>query len=164
MKGHAEVIEALQAVLTLELTGINQYFIHSKMAKNWGYHRLAKYEWDESLDEMRHADKIIDRILFLEGAPNMVRYDKIMVGKDAKATLESDLALEIKAHEVQRRALETCNKHHDHVSRELLEHILVNEEEHIDWLETQLAKIEQLGIQHWLAHQQFDDEGEEAKD
>ena len=163
MKGHAEVLEALQQVLTLELTGINQYFIHSKLAKNWGYARLAKFEWDESLDEMKHADKIIDRMLFLDGAPNMARYDKIIVGKDAKSALESDLGLEMKAHDVQRKALETCTRHHDHVTRELLEHILVNEEEHIDWIETQLAKIEQLGIQHWLAHQQFGEGDEEAE-
>jgi bacterioferritin len=163
MKGHAEVLEALQQVLNLELTGINQYFIHSKLAKNWGYARLAKFEWDESMDEMRHADKIIDRMLFLDGAPNMARYEKIIVGKDAKSALESDLGLEMKAHDVQRKALETCNRLHDHVTRELLEHILVNEEEHIDWLETQLRKIEELGVQHWLAHQQFGEGDEEAE-
>ena len=161
MKGHADVLEALQQVLTLELTGINQYFIHSKLAKNWGYARLAKFEWDESLDEMKHADKVIDRMLFLDGAPNLSRYDKIIVGKDAKGCLESDLALELKAHDVQRKALETCNRHHDHGTRELLEHILVNEEEHIDWLETQLGKIQELGLQHWLAHQQFEADKEE---
>ena len=157
MKGHAEVLECLQQVLTLELTGINQYFIHSKLAKNWGWLKLAGFEWAESMDEMRHADKIIDRMLFLEGAPNMARYEKILVGKDPKAMLESDLALEMKAHEIQRKAIETANKLHDHGTRELLEHILLNEEEHIDWLETQLGKIEAIGLQQWLAHQQFGD-------
>ena len=160
MKGHAEVLEVLQKVLTLELTGINQYFLHSKLAKNWGYARLAKFEWDESMDEMRHADKIIDRMLFLEGDPNMARYEKIIVGKDAKSALQNDLSLEMKAHDVQRKALEVCVRNHDHVTREMLEEILMNEEEHIDWLETQLAKIEELGVQHWLAHQQFGEEEE----
>jgi bacterioferritin len=157
MKGHADVLDALQQVLTLELTGINQYFIHSKLAKNWGWLRLAGFEWQESMDEMKHADKVIDRMLFLDGAPNLSRYDKIIVGKDVKAMLESDLALELKAHDVQRKAIESANHHHDHGTRELIEHLLVNEEEHIDWLETQLGKIEQLGLPQWLAHQQFGD-------
>lgn len=157
MKGHEEVIAVLQQVLTMELTGINQYFLHSKLAKNWGYGRLAKFQWDESMDEMRHADRILDRMLFLEGAPNMARYEKIVIGKDAKAMLESDLALEFKALEVLRQGIETCNRLHDHGSRELLEHVLVDEEEHVDWIETQLGKIEQLGLQQWLAHMQFPD-------
>jgi bacterioferritin len=156
MKAPPEVIQALQNVLMMELTGINQYFLHSKMAKSWGYARLAKFEWDESMDEMRHADKIIDRILFLEGHPNMSKYDKIAVGKDVKAMLSSDLALEHRAMDVLKESLATAFQHNDHGSRELFEHILVNEEEHIDWLETQLGKIEELGLPQWLAHQQFE--------
>jgi len=154
MKAPQEIIEALQAVLTMELTGINQYFIHSKMASNWGYGRLAKFQWDESMDEMRHADKIIDRMLFLDGQPNMTRYDKVRVGNDPKAMLESDLALEHRAVEVLTASIQACFDHADHGSRELLEHVLVDEEEHIDWLEAQLGKIDQLGLQHWLAHMQ----------
>lgn len=162
MKGHDEVIAVLQQVLTMELTGINQYFLHSKLAKNWGYGRLAKFQWDESMDEMRHADRILDRMLFLEGAPNMARYEKIAIGKDAQAMLESDLALEFKALEVLRQGIETCIRHHDHGSRELLEHVLMDEEEHVDWIETQLGKIAQLGLQQWLAHMQFPDAAAKA--
>lgn len=106
MKGHEDVIAALQQVLTMELTGINQYFLHSKLAKNWGYARLARVQWDESMDEMRHADKVIERMLFLDAAPNMGKYEKIVIGKDAKAMLESDLALEMKALDVLRRGIE----------------------------------------------------------
>ncbi len=160
MKAQPEILEALQNVLTMELTGINQYFLHSKMAKNWGYLRLAKFQWDESMDEMRHADKLIDRILFLDGHPNMSKYEKIGVGKDVKAMLVSDLALEYRAMEVLAESLKTAFKHHDTGSRELFEHIVIDEEEHIDWLETQLAKIEELGLQQWLAHQQY---GEASK-
>jgi len=157
MKGHEDVIAVLQQVLTMELTGINQYFLHAKLAKNWGYGRLSKFEWDESMDEMRHADRVIDRMLFLDGAPNMARYEKITIGKDAKAMLEADLALEFKALDVLRKGIDTCTRHHDHGTRELLEHVLVDEEEHVDWIETQLAKIGQLGLEQWLAHQQFPD-------
>ena len=156
MKGHDDILAALQAVLTMELTGINQYFLHSKLAKNWGYARLAKFQWDESMDEMRHADRLMDRMLFLEGTPNMTRYEKVKVGKGAREMLEADLALEHRALEVLRQGIETAFKHHDHGTRELFEHILVDEEEHVDWLETQLAKIEQLGLERWLAFQQFE--------
>ncbi len=157
MKGHKEILDALQVVLTMELTGINQYFIHSKMAKNWGFERLAKFEWNESLDEMRHADQVIDRMLYLDGAPNMMRYEKIKVGADAKGMLEADLGLELRALEHLRAGIATAMAHNDHGTRELFEHILVNEEQHIDWIETQLAKIERIGIEHWLAHQQYGD-------
>ncbi len=158
MKTSPDILAALQHVLTMELTGINQYFLHSKMAKAWGYGRVAKFEWDESMDEMRHADKLIDRILFFDGAPNMSKYEKIAVGKDVKAMLASDLALEYRAIDVLKESLAACFQHNDHGTRELFEHILVDEEEHIDWLETQLAKIEELGLPQWLAHQQFEDE------
>ncbi len=161
MKADPKILAALQAVLTMELTGINQYFLHSKMAKSWGYLRLARFEWDESMDEMRHADQIIDRMLYLDGQPNMTSYDKVVIGKDVKSMLAADLALEHRAMEVLRASLDTAFALKDHGSRELFEHILVNEEEHIDWLETQLQKIQTLGLEHWLAHQQF--EGEATK-
>lgn len=156
MKGHPEVHEALQNVLTMELTGINQYFLHAKMAKNWGIGRIAKHQWDESMDEMRHADKVMDRMLFLEAEPNMMKYGKIISGTDIPSMFESDLALEHKALEVLREGLETCFKHNDHATRELFEHILVDEEEHVDWLETQLELIQKVGIENYLTSQQFE--------
>ena len=127
MKAKPGILKALQEVLTKELTGINQYFLHSKMCSNWGYGRLAKKSWDESMDEMRHADKVIDRMLFLEGAPNMTRYDKIHTGKDPKAMIEADLALEMGALTVLRDGIATCLEQADHATRELFEHILKDE-------------------------------------
>lgn len=159
MKAKPGILDALQEVLTKELTGINQYFLHSKMAKDWGYDRLAKHQWDESMDEMRHADKIMDRMLFLEGMPNMARYEKIVAGDDPADMLKKDLALEKRACKTLRESIATCMKEEDHVTRELFEHILVDEESHMDWLETQLDKIDEIGIQNWLAHQQFADGG-----
>jgi len=157
MKGHDDILEALQKVLTMELTGINQYFLHSKMAKNWGYDRLAKFQWDESMDEMRHADKLMDRLLFLEGSPNMHKYHKIGVGDDCKAMLKADMALELRAIDTLKDGIDACFTHRDHASRELLEHILVDEEEHVDWLEAQLDKIEEIGLDRWLGHMQWED-------
>jgi bacterioferritin len=159
MKAKPGILDALQDVLTKELTGINQYFIHSKMCTNWGYDRLAKYQWDESMDEMRHADKLIDRMLFLEGEPNMTRYEKVVAGQDPAAMLKNDLALELGAIETLQASIAKTFEQNDHVSRELFEHILTEEESHVDWLEAQLEKIDTLGIEHWLAHQQFSDGG-----
>lgn len=156
MKAKPGILEALQDVLTKELTGINQYFIHSKMSTNWGYDRLAKFEWDESMDEMRHADKIIDRMLLLEGDPNMTRYEKIKAGKDPKQMLEADLGLELRAIKTLQESIAVTLEQGDHVTRELFEHILMDEEQHVDWLETQLSKIEDMGIENWLAYQQGD--------
>ena len=153
MKGNEQVIGVLNQVLRKELTGINQYFIHAKMCENWGYGKLKKAMWDESIGEMKHADRIIERILFLEGTPNISAYDKILVGSGVKQQLENDLALETAALTVLRPGIKTCLDASDDASRELLEHILVDEEKHVDWIETQLHQIEEVGQQNYLAQQ-----------
>jgi bacterioferritin len=153
MKGNEQVIAVLNQVLRKELTGINQYFIHAKMCENWGYGKLKKALWDESIGEMKHADRIIERLLFLEATPNMSIYDKIMVGSGIKQQLENDLGLEIAALAVLHPGIKTCLEASDDASRELLEHILVDEEKHVDWIETQLHQIEEVGYQNYLAQQ-----------
>lgn len=158
MKGNVQVIAVLNQVLRKELTGINQYFIHARMCANWGYGKLKKALWDESIGEMKHADQIIERILFLEGTPNISAYDKITVGSGVKQQLENDLGLEIAALTVLRPGIKTCIEASDDASRELLEHILVDEEKHVDWIETQLHQISEVGYQNYLA-QQISDNG-----
>ena len=153
MQGKAEVIEALNRALTVELTAINQYFCQAKMCKNWGLTRLAKKHYEESIGEMKHADKIIERILFLEGVPEIARYDVIRVGTDVKEQLENDLKLEMGGVRHYNAAIELCSKLHDHGTREVLEPILTESEEHVDWLETQLYRIEKVGIQNYLTEQ-----------
>jgi bacterioferritin len=153
MRGDPKVIELLNEVLTAELTAINQYFIHAKMCDNWGYERLAAYVKAESIDEMKHADSLIERILFLEGVPNMQRLFPVTVGETVKEQFELDLALEAKAIERLRNGISMCNEVRDHASRELLEHILVAEEEHTDWLETQLELMRQIGDAEYLSTQ-----------
>jgi len=153
MKGNADVIKVLNDVLRKELTGINQYFIHSKMCKNWGYEVLADVHWHESIDEMKHADRLIERILFLEGVPNVAAYDKISVGTNVKQQLENDRGLEQAALTVLKPGIRTCLEVHDDASRELLEHFVVDEERHIDWIETQLHQIDEVGLQNYLAQQ-----------
>lgn len=153
MKGDAKVLKVLNDVLRKELTGINQYVVHAKMCKNWGYEVLSHIMWEESLGEMKHADQLIERILFLEGVPNVSAYDKIMVGSAVKQQLENDLALEQAALAILRPALKTCMEVGDDASRELFEHIVVDEEEHVDWIEAQLHKIEEVGYQNYLAQQ-----------
>jgi bacterioferritin len=153
MKGNKEVIDVLNQVLRKELTGINEYFMHAKMCENWGYARLHKTIREESIEEMRHADKVIERILFLEGAPNVSAYDKIMVGSTVKQQLENDLALEMAALSILRPGIKTCLEASDDASRELLEHILADEEKHVDWIESQLHQIEEVGYQNYLAQQ-----------
>ena len=153
MKGNEQVIAVLNQVLRKELTGINQYFIHAKMCENWGYGKLKKALWDESIGAMKHADRIIERLLFLEATPNMSMYDKIMVGSGIKQQLENDLGLEIAALAVLRPGIKTCLEASDDASRELLEHILVDEEKHVDWIETQLHQIDEVGYQNYLAQQ-----------
>jgi bacterioferritin len=155
MKGSADVIKVLNEVLRKELTGINQYFIHSKMCKNWGYSVLADHAWHESIDEMKHADQIVERILFLEGTPNVQAYDKIQVGSNVKQQLENDLGLEQAALTVLRPGIKTCLDAHDDATRELLEHIVVDEEHHIDWIETQFHQIKEVGYENYLAQQIF---------
>lgn len=153
MKGSSKVIELLNDVLTGELTAINQYFIHAKMCADWGYQRLAHKIRHESIDEMKHADEIIERILFLEGVPNVQRYGKINVGETVKEQFELDLKFEHEAIARLRKGIPLCREEGDEVSRDMLEHILTSEEEHVDWLETQLELIGQVGEQNYLSQQ-----------
>jgi len=153
MKGKQPVIDALNQVLTAELTAINQYFIHAKMCRNWGYHRLAQYIRKESIDEMKHADEIIERILYLEGVPNVQRLNKVSVGENVPEQLRLDLALENEAIPRLNDAIKLARDLHDHGSEELLRRILVAEEEHVDWLEAQLAQVAELGVPNYLAQQ-----------
>ena len=155
MKGNPEVIKVLNEVLRKELTGVNQYFIHAKMCKNWGYAVLGEHAWNESIDEMKHADKIVERILFLEGTPNVQAYDKIQVGSNVRQQLENDLGLEQAALTVLRPGIKICLDAHDDATRELLEHIIVDEEHHIDWIETQFHQIKEIGYENYLAQQIF---------
>ena len=150
MKGDAKVIALLNQVLKKELTGINQYFLHAKMCENWGYKALARHARNESIDEMKHADKVMERILFLEGTPNMAALDKLMIGADVKQQIENDLALEMAALTVLRPGIATCLEAGDHATRELLEHILEEEEHHVDWLEAQLHQIGEMGYENYL--------------
>jgi bacterioferritin len=153
MKGNEQVIGVFNQVLRKELTGINQYFIHAKMCKNWGYERLYKVLWEESIGEMKHADEIIERIIFLEGVPNISAYDKILVGTSVKQQLENDLGLESAALTVLHPGIKTCVEASDDSSRELLEHIVVDEEKHVDWIESQLHQMNEVGYQNYLAQQ-----------
>lgn len=153
MKGQDEVIELLNEVLTAELTAINQYFIHAKMLQNWGFAKLYGTVRAESIDEMKHADEIIERILFLEGVPNLQRLSTLNVGETVKEQFKSDLELEYKAIERLRGGIKLCESLSDNVSRQLLESILAGEEEHADWLETQLGLMDTVGEQAYLAEQ-----------
>lgn len=153
MKGNQEVLEILAEVLSAELTAINQYFIHAKLNKNWGYDKLASYMKKESIEEMNHADQVIERILFLDGIPDLQRYMKVNVGKDIENILKNDLEVEYSAVERLNRGIEISTKNKDNGTRELLEKILVSEEEHIDWLEAQLEIIKTIGVQNYLAQQ-----------
>ena len=153
MKGNPKVIEALNAALTIELTAINQYFCQAKMCKNWGFNKLAAKHYEESMGEMKHAEKLIDRILFLEGVPEIARYDVIRVGTDVKEQFENDLQLEMKGVKAYNDAIELFAKLKDNGSRELVEPILVESEEHVDWLETQLGLVETVGLQNYLSEQ-----------
>lgn len=150
MKGDAQVIKYLNEALFNELTAINQYFLHAKMLKNWGFEELAKHEYEESIDEMKHADKLADRILFLEGLPNFQALGKLRVGENVKEMFECDLALEMDAIPLLRDAIAYCDSIKDYVSKNLFEDILDSEEEHVDWLETQLDLISKLGDQNYL--------------
>jgi len=158
MKGNEQVINVLNQVLRKELTGINQYFIHAKMCQNWGYERLYKHIKEESVEEMKHAAEVIERILFLDGTPNISAYDKIVIGTTVKQQLDNDLALETAALAVLRPGIKTCLEASDDASRELLEHILVDEEHHVDWIEAQKYKIEEVGYQNYLAQQIYKDD------
>ena len=153
MKGDAKVIEFLNKALYNELTAINQYFLHAKMLKNWGLKELAEHEYKASIDEMKHADALAERILFLDGLPNFQALGKLRIGEDPRELLECDLALELEAVPLLREAIAHCETVGDYVSRKLFADILDSEEEHIDWLETQLSLIQRIGEANYLAQQ-----------
>ena len=149
MKGDKQVIKYLNKALKNELVAINQYFLHARMFENWGLTELNEKEYEESIDEMKHADALIKRILFLEGLPNLQDIGKLKVGENTEEIFRCDLAIEQEAVPLLREAIELCEQAKDYVSRELFEHILESEEEHIDWLETQLELIERVGLQNY---------------
>jgi bacterioferritin len=153
MKGNVDVIQLLNDVLCAELTAINQYFIHSRMSHNWRYERLAKHAMQESVEEMKHAQELIDRVLYLDGVPNMQKYMKVNVGQTVPEQHQLDLRIEREAVDRLNQGLELCRDKGDNGSRLLLEKILAAEEEHIDWLEAQLGQIEAIGVENYLAQQ-----------
>ena len=153
MKGDPKAIECLQAQLKNELTAINQYFLHYRMLKHWGFDKLAKKEYDESIGEMKHADLLMDRILMLDGLPNLQDLGKLLVGEDVPEILACDLNMERAAQATIKDGIEHCEKVRDYVSRDLLQHILDDTEEHIDFLETQLELVEKVGLPNYLQSQ-----------
>jgi bacterioferritin len=153
MQADAEIIEKLNEVLTAELTAINQYFLHGKMQSNWGYKKLGEHSREESIDEMRHADRITDRILYFDGVPNYQRLSPLRIGETVVEQFEADLALELEAVARLNEAVELAVRKGDNGTRHLFEEILVHEEEHVDWIETQLETIRQIGLENYLSQQ-----------
>ena len=150
MQGDKNVIQRLNQVLKNELTAINQYFLHARMFRNWGFRKLDELEYRESVDEMKHADRLINRILYLEGLPNLQDLGRLRIGENVKEALECDLQLELESRKDLIAAVADCERAEDYVSRELFVDIMESEEEHIDWLETQIALVDQVGIQNFL--------------
>ncbi len=153
MKGSKKVVDVLNEVLSAELVGINQYFLHAKMCRNWGFERIADVDYHESIDEMKHAETLVERILFLEGIPNLQKLGRVRIGQTVAEQLALDLELEVDAVARLNRGIGVCTAEGDNTSRDLLEDILESEEKHLDWLETQLALVRQLGEKTYLAEQ-----------
>ncbi len=153
MKGFPEVIEALNAGLTIELTAVNQYFIHSKMCESWGLHKLAQHYYAESIEEMKHAEEVIDRVLYLDGIPEIARYDVVHAGKTPEEQISHNLAMESKGVDTYNEAIQVCIDHKDSGSRELMERMVVESEESVDWAEAQLDLIKMVGIENYLTQQ-----------
>ncbi len=153
MKGSQAVIDALNSVLTKELTAINQYFLHARMLQNWGLDKLGRLEYKASIDEMKHADEIIKRILFLEGLPNLQKLDRLRIGQTIQEVMEADLEVENEAVPHLKKCIKLAENESDYVTRDLFMHILESEEEHVDWLETQLSLLKQVGVQNYIQSQ-----------
>lgn len=153
MKGSQKIIDALNSVLTRELTAINQYFLHARMLQNWGLERLGVLEYKASIDEMKHADELIKRILFLEGLPNLQKLDKLEIGQDLEEVIAADLRVEYVAVPLLKDCIRLCEDEKDYVSRQLFASILESEEKHIDWLETQQELIKRVGLQNYMQTQ-----------
>ena len=153
MKGNQKVIDCLNSVLTKELTAINQYFLHARMLQDWGLEKLGRLEYDASIDEMKHADELIKRILFLEGLPNLQKLERIKIGQNVKEIIECDLQVEYEALPLLKDCIQVAEKEKDFVSRQLFTEILASEEEHVDWLETQKDLLEKVGIENYIQSQ-----------